>query len=198
MGKNSFLAGWEKAESEAAEFKAELENATKLRLDTEDRARHLDGTLKELMQQLRGGRDEADKHLHETIVKKTREFDKLRLEMEAKLAEVTKSMSDNRTQLIESQAENEALNHALKVCSSPQGLSALSFAFEFLCMQKLMIFQRLWPFLRLDHDDFQDRSRMIAELNDIKAHAETDNKILRVRVCLDKILLFCLLVCLIV
>ena len=109
------MAGWEKAESEAAEFKEELESATKLRLETEDRARHLDGALKELMEQLRSGRKEHDKHLHDTIVKKTREFDKLRLEMEAKLAELTKSLSDNRTQLIESHAENEALNHALKV-----------------------------------------------------------------------------------
>jgi len=67
------------------------------------------------MQQLRGGREEHEKHLHDTIVKKTREFDKLRLEMETKLSEVSKSLSENRTQLIESQAENEALNHALKV-----------------------------------------------------------------------------------
>ncbi|KAG0629003.1 hypothetical protein M758_1G069500 [Ceratodon purpureus] len=134
------VVGWEKAESEAAEFKAELENATKLRLETEDRARHLDGALKELMEQLRGGREAHDKRLHDTIVKKTREFDKLRLEMEAKMTELSKSLSDCRTQLIESHAENEALNHALK-----------------------------------------DRSRMIAELNDIRAHAETDSKILRVR-----------------
>lgn len=67
------------------------------------------------MEQLRGGREEHDKRLHDTIVKKTREFDKLRLEMEAKMTELSKSLSDCRTQLIESHAENEALNHALKV-----------------------------------------------------------------------------------
>ena len=109
------VSGWEKAESEAAEFKAELENVTKQQRETEERAKHLDGALNEIMQQLRGGREEHEKHLHDTIVKKTREFDKLRLDMEAKLSGVTKSLSENRTQLIESQAENEALNHALMV-----------------------------------------------------------------------------------
>lgn len=94
------------------------------------------------MQQLRGGREEHDRHLHDTIVKKTREFDKLRLEMEARLAEVSKSLSDNRNRLIESQAENEALSHALKV----QLLSRLFplHAYPLLCFgvsMKLLIFQ---------------------------------------------------------
>jgi hypothetical protein len=142
------LAGWEKAESEAAEFKEELESATKLRLATEDRARHLDGALKELMEQLRSGRKEHDKHLHDTIVKKTREFDKLRLEMEAKLAELTKSLSDNRTQLIESHAENEALNHALKVQPRLKIMRRviaypLSLALERFCVVKLFIFSHI-------------------------------------------------------
>lgn len=109
------MPGWEKAETEAAELKAELENVTKQHKETEERAKHLDGAMNEIMQQLRGGREEHEKRLHDTIVKKTREFDKLRLEMEAKLSEMSKSLSDNRTHLVETQAENEALNHALKV-----------------------------------------------------------------------------------
>jgi len=109
------VPGWEKAESEAAEFKAELENVTKQQKASEDRAKHLDGALQEIMQQLRGGRQAHEKHLHDTIVKKTREFDKMRLELEAKLSDMSKSLSNTRTQLIESRAENEALNHALKV-----------------------------------------------------------------------------------
>lgn len=70
------------------------------------------------MQQLHCGREEHEKQLHQTIVKKTRDFDKVRLEMEAKLAEASKSLSDNRTHMIELKAENEAINHALQVFSS--------------------------------------------------------------------------------
>lgn len=134
------VVGWEKAETEAAEYKAELEDTLQKRRETEEHAKHLDGALKELMQQLHCGREEHEKQLHQTIVKKTRDFDKVRLEMEAKLAEASKSLSDNRTHMIELKAENEAINHAL-----------------------------------------QDRSRMIAELIDIRAHVESEIKILRVR-----------------
>lgn len=134
------IIGWEKAEQETAEYKLELEKATQQRLATEDRASYLDATLKDLTQQLHVGREEHKKNLHETTLEKAQEFENLRTELEIKLEEVSKSLSDNRNLLIESQAENEVLYHALK-----------------------------------------DSSRMIAELNDMRAHTETYNKILQVR-----------------
>ncbi|XP_073387709.1 filament-like plant protein 4 isoform X8 [Physcomitrium patens] len=132
------IIGWEKAEQETAEYKLELEKATQQRLATEDRASYLDATLKDLTQQLHVGREEHKKNLHETTLEKAQEFENLRTELEIKLEEVSKSLSDNRNLLIESQAENEVLYHALK-----------------------------------------DSSRMIAELNDMRAHTETYNKILQ-------------------
>lgn len=82
---------------------------------TEDRASYLDATLKDLTQQLHVGREEHKKNLHETTLEKAQEFENLRTELEIKLEEVSKSLSDNRNLLIESQAENEVLYHALKV-----------------------------------------------------------------------------------
>lgn len=106
--------GWERAENEAAEFKLQLECALQQRLASEDRVEHLDGALEEAMKQLRSAREEQDQLVHETIVKKTQEYDKLRLEMESKLAEVWHIVGQTRAELIESRAENKALTHALQ------------------------------------------------------------------------------------
>ncbi|XP_073386525.1 uncharacterized protein [Physcomitrium patens] len=108
------VIGWERAENEAAEFKLQLECALQQRLASEDRVEHLDGALEEAMKQLRSAREEQDQLVHETIVKKTQEYDKLRLEMESKLAEVWHIVGQTRAELIESRAENKALTHALQ------------------------------------------------------------------------------------
>lgn len=107
--------GWEKAENESAAFKSQLDVALQQKLATEDRVKHLDGALKEVMKQLRNGREEQEQRIHETIVKKTREYDKLRAEMESKLDEASEFLAHTRTDLIESRAENKALTHALQV-----------------------------------------------------------------------------------
>lgn len=110
-----FISGWEKAEAEAVSLKAQLDAALQQKLATEDRVAHLDGALKECMKQLRHLREENEQRIHDTLLKKTREYDKLRLEMETKLAESSQFLAQTRSELLESRAEVTALNHALQV-----------------------------------------------------------------------------------
>lgn len=110
-----FPAGWEKAEAEAVSLKAQLDAALQQKLATEDRVAHLDGALKECMKQLRHFREENEQRVHDTLLKKTREYDKLRLETEAKLAESSHFLAQSRSELLESRAEVTALGHALQV-----------------------------------------------------------------------------------
>jgi chromosome segregation ATPase len=108
------VCGWEKAEAEAVALKQQLDAALQQKLATEDRAAHLDGALKECMKQLRHVREEQEQLLHDTLVKKTREYDKLRVEMETKLAEASQILSQTHTELLESRAEGKALSNALQ------------------------------------------------------------------------------------
>ncbi|CAK9878823.1 unnamed protein product [Sphagnum jensenii] len=108
------VSGWEKAELEAIALKQQLDTVLHQKLAMEDRAAHLDGALKECMKQLRHAREEHEQLMHDTLVKKTREYDKLRVEMETKLAEASHLLSQTRTELLESRAEGKALSHALQ------------------------------------------------------------------------------------
>ncbi|KAG0555687.1 hypothetical protein KC19_12G188500 [Ceratodon purpureus] len=134
------VSGWEKAEAEAVSLKVQLDAALQQKLATEDRVAHLDGALKECMKQLRHLREENEQRIHDTLLKKTREYDKLRLEMEAKLAESSHFLAQSRSELLESRAEVTALGHAL-----------------------------------------QERSRSIVEMSEAKGRAETEIKVLQVR-----------------
>lgn len=108
-------SGWERAEAEAAAFKLQRDAAIQQKLATEDRVQHLDGALKEVMKQLRSGREEQEQRIHEITVKKTQECDNLRAEMESKLAEASHILAQTRSELMESRAENMALSNALQV-----------------------------------------------------------------------------------
>jgi chromosome segregation ATPase len=112
-------SGWEKAEAEAVALKTQLDVALAQKLATEDRVAHLDGALKECMKQLRHVREEQEQRIHDTLVKKTREYDKLRVEMETKLSESSHFLAQTRSELLESRAEVTALSHALQVNNSP-------------------------------------------------------------------------------
>lgn len=107
--------GWERAENEAAAFKAQLEAAEEQRLGAEDRVQHLDGALKEVVKQLRSAREEQEQRVHEVGVKKAQECDAVRVEMEAKVAESALVVAQTRAELIEARAESQALTHALQV-----------------------------------------------------------------------------------
>ncbi|KAL0314602.1 UNVERIFIED_CONTAM: Filament-like plant protein 4 [Sesamum angustifolium] len=96
----------EEAVSEAAALKNHLESVTLLKLTAEDRAAHLDGALKECMRQIRNLKEEHEQKLHEVVLNKAKLFDKMKLELETKLANLDQ-------ELLRSAAEN-ALSRSLQ------------------------------------------------------------------------------------
>ncbi|KAJ6819141.1 filament-like plant protein 4 [Iris pallida] len=101
------IAGWEKAEEETLALKNQLEDVTLLKLTAEDRASHLDGALKECMKQVRNVKEEGEQKLHDTILAKTRQWEKVKSELEAKLV-------DFEQEFLRSSAENDALSRSLQ------------------------------------------------------------------------------------
>lgn len=101
------ISGWEKAEAEAATLRQQLESAIQQKLATEDRVSHLDGALKECMYQLRHVREQQEEKIHDAIVKKTRDWDRTRSELEEKLADLEQSF-------LEKAAENTAFSKLLQ------------------------------------------------------------------------------------
>ncbi|KAH6796309.1 hypothetical protein C2S51_037295 [Perilla frutescens var. frutescens] len=101
------VSGWEKAEAEAAALKNHLESVTLLKLTAEDRATHLDGALKECMRQIRNLKEEHEQKLQELALNKTKLFDKMKLELEAKITNLDQ-------ELMKSAAENAALSRSLQ------------------------------------------------------------------------------------
>lgn len=101
------VSGWEKVEAEAATLKQQLDSAIQQRLATEDRVSHLDSALKECMRQLRHVREEQEQNIHDAIVKKTRDWDRVHSELEEKLANVEQSF-------LERDAENKVMSKSLQ------------------------------------------------------------------------------------
>ncbi|XP_031270181.1 filament-like plant protein 4 [Pistacia vera] len=101
------VSGWEKAEAEALALKNHLESVTLLKLTAEDRASHLDGALKECMRQIRNLKEEHEQKLQDVVFTKTKQWDKIRLELEARIANLDQ-------ELLRSEAENAALSRSLQ------------------------------------------------------------------------------------
>ncbi|GAB4852505.1 hypothetical protein Ancab_016719 [Ancistrocladus abbreviatus] len=101
------VSGWEKAEAEALALKNHLEAVTLSKLTAEDRAAHLDGALKECMRQIRNLKEENEQKLQEVVLTKNRQCDKIKLELEAKIANLDQ-------ELLRAAAENAALSRSLQ------------------------------------------------------------------------------------
>eukprot|EP01018_Ginkgo_biloba_P020015 Gb_02939 [translate_table: standard] len=101
------VSGWEKAEAEAMASKQQLEYLTQQKLALEDRVLHLDGALKECMRQLRHVREEQEQKIHEAVLNKTREWDRIRSEFEAKTVLLEQH-------LLQAEAENTAITRSLQ------------------------------------------------------------------------------------
>ncbi|KAL6511846.1 hypothetical protein OROGR_021443 [Orobanche gracilis] len=101
------VSGWEKAEAEALALKNHLESVTLLKLTAEDRASHLDGALKECMRQIRNLKEDHEQKMHEVVLNKTKVFDKMKLELEAKIFDLDR-------ELMISVSENAALSRSLQ------------------------------------------------------------------------------------
>ncbi|KAI5070334.1 hypothetical protein GOP47_0014677 [Adiantum capillus-veneris] len=128
------VLGWEKAEKEALSYKQELEAASKQKTILEDRNAHLDGALKECMKQVRHVKEEQEKKIDETILTKTREWEKIKAEVDAKQVELER-------RLMESEAQNSAMAKSL-----------------------------------------QERAKKILDANEVKERAETQGRVLQVKV----------------
>ncbi|XP_056696856.1 filament-like plant protein 7 isoform X2 [Spinacia oleracea] len=81
------LAGWEKEAAKALSLQEELDEALKERDISEERTRHLDGALKECMQQLRFVREEKEQRIHDVMLKASEELEQTRKFLEEKLEE---------------------------------------------------------------------------------------------------------------
>lgn len=101
------VSGWEKAEAEAATLKNHLESVTLLKLTAEDKASHLDGALKECMRQIRNLKEEHTQNVYDVVLAKTKQWDKLKLEFDAKIANLDQ-------ELMRSAAENAAVSRSLQ------------------------------------------------------------------------------------
>ncbi|GMH13665.1 hypothetical protein Nepgr_015506 [Nepenthes gracilis] len=101
------VLGWEKAEAEALALKNHLESVTLAKLTAEDRAAHLDGAVKECMWQIRNLKDENEQKLQEVVMNKNKQCDKIKLEMEAKIANLDQ-------EILRADAENAALSRLLQ------------------------------------------------------------------------------------
>lgn len=88
-------------------LKNHLESVTLSKLTVEDRAAHLDGALKECMRQIRNLKEEHEQKLQEVVLTKTKQWDKIRLDFEAK-------MTNLEQELLRSAAENAALSRTLQ------------------------------------------------------------------------------------
>lgn len=100
------MSGWEQAEAEASALKLQLETVTLSKLAAEERATHLDAALKECMKQVRAVKEEGEQKLHDVVLAKTKHFEKIRAELEAKLV-------DFEQKLIRAGSENDALSRSL-------------------------------------------------------------------------------------
>ncbi|KAK9163403.1 hypothetical protein Syun_004305 [Stephania yunnanensis] len=101
------LAGWEKADSEVAALKRQLEEAIRQRLAAEEKITHLDASLKECTQQLHFVREEQGLRINDAITKASKEHEKAKLVFEEKRAETGKK-------LVKLGVENAHLSKALQ------------------------------------------------------------------------------------
>ncbi|KAI7747731.1 hypothetical protein M8C21_024747 [Ambrosia artemisiifolia] len=101
------VSGWEKAEAEAATLKSHLESVTLLKLTAEDRASHLDGALKECMRQIRNLKEEHEQTVHDVVLAKTKQFEKMKHEFDTKVANLNQELK-------RSAAENAAVSRSLQ------------------------------------------------------------------------------------
>ncbi|KAK7251017.1 hypothetical protein RIF29_33876 [Crotalaria pallida] len=87
------VAGWEKADAEVLSMKKDHDEALQQRLVYEERVAHLDGALKECMQQLRFVREEQGQRIHDAVTKASKEFEKDRRVLEEEISETNKRLA---------------------------------------------------------------------------------------------------------
>ncbi|KAK7386420.1 hypothetical protein VNO78_26639 [Psophocarpus tetragonolobus] len=87
------MAGLKKAEAEVLAMKQDLDEALQQRMVYEERVAHLDGALKECMQQLRFVREEQGQRIQDAVMKASKEFEKERVGLEEQLSGMSKRLA---------------------------------------------------------------------------------------------------------
>ncbi|CAK8562437.1 unnamed protein product [Lathyrus sativus] len=100
------VAGLEKAKDEVLSMKQDMDEALQQRFVYEERVAHLDGALKECMQQLRYVREEQGQRIHDAVMKVSKEFEKECMVWEEQLSETNKRLAKAET-------ENSHLNKSI-------------------------------------------------------------------------------------
>ncbi|ONK58225.1 uncharacterized protein A4U43_C09F9840 [Asparagus officinalis] len=107
------ILGWEKAESEVAALKKQLETTNQKNSALEDKISHLDGALKECVRQLRQARDNQEQKVHDTVTKKTQELESNKSQLENQVTDLKKQLEaskfDTETILTDSNSKIEAI-----------------------------------------------------------------------------------------
>ncbi|KAL5063986.1 hypothetical protein RYX36_025723 [Vicia faba] len=100
------VAGLERAKVEVLSMKQDMDEALQQRFVYEERVAHLDGALKECMQQLRYVREEQGQRIHDAVMKVSKEFEKECVVWEEQLSETNK-------RLVKAETENSHLNKSI-------------------------------------------------------------------------------------
>lgn len=90
------VAGWERADNEAAILKHQLEAAMQKKSSLEDRVSHLDEALKECVRQLRLARDEQERKINQAVAEKTNELEIAKSRLEDQLVEFKALLETSR------------------------------------------------------------------------------------------------------
>ncbi|CAN7002963.1 unnamed protein product [Brassica rapa subsp. trilocularis] len=106
------VAGWEKAENEAAALKQQLDASVSKVSALEDRNTHLDSALKECVRQLWQGREEQNQKIEEAINKKCSEWEATKAELESRIEELQARLQTGKQ---EDATALEKENSALKL-----------------------------------------------------------------------------------
>ncbi|XP_057532658.1 filament-like plant protein [Amaranthus tricolor] len=90
------VAGWEKAENEAAVLKQQLEDEVQKRSTLEGRVSHLDEALRECVRQLRLAKDEQERKINQAVAEKTAELEIVKTRLEDQFVELQATIETSR------------------------------------------------------------------------------------------------------
>ncbi|KAK7252958.1 hypothetical protein RIF29_37286 [Crotalaria pallida] len=193
------VSGWEKADAEVISLRGQLESITVTKLTVEDRASHLDGALKECMRQIRTLKEDSEQKLQEVILVKSQHWDKIKLELEAKIhkleqgllqeagknASLLRSLQESSNRIVklkEEKSESEAEVELLKKCVQSYEKEITSLKYELYMISKEMD-------IRNEEKNIIMRSAEVAKkehTEDVKNIAKLEGECQRLRSLLRK------------
>lgn len=130
------VLGWEKAETEMASLKSQLNAAAAKNSTLEDRIVHLDGALKECVRQLRRSNEEHDRKVQAALALQARQWDSKKTDLELRIVELKAKLeaksersvttdSDASSRLASLEKENSALKVQLLAKTEELGLRTI-------------------------------------------------------------------------